>query len=224
MRIVDIGMGDGHCIFLGMSGDVYSRGFYKDEDSGEFLDTGDCVKTKESSKRPPQKVDRLDKAAVKIFANANVSAAILEDGSLVTWGKLYKCSARKDMCSSSHCISGMSNTGSLARTARMSDPDDQGNYDISKNFYTRTDGEKRYDMEKIREHFMTPKSVLWSSPSIKPIVQTVAIGFGHILVTAFDLSKNTGPLLYAAGTNAAGQLGTNDNVAAHHSLHPVRAR
>lgn len=117
----------------------------------------------------------------------------------------------------------MSNTGALARTDRMTNPDANGNYDISANFYKIVvDGSKSYDMDIIRENFMTPKPVTWSSPAIKPLVQSVAIGGGHILVTAFDAARNIGPLLFSAGSNAGGQLGTDDGVSVHHTLHPVR--
>lgn len=93
MKIVDLALGDAHCIYLGMSGDVYSTGFYKDEDSLEIANTGSRTCTVQqdndqgSQRYHPQKIDGFKKPAEKVFANASMAAAILVDKSLVTWGK-----------------------------------------------------------------------------------------------------------------------------------------
>jgi hypothetical protein len=93
ISMADMAVGDAHMLLLTVDGQVYSTGFYKDNDSGHFIDTGDNNKYNE--KAPDltlcafHRVTSLDlyhQKVVKIFAGECLSAAILQDGTLVTWG------------------------------------------------------------------------------------------------------------------------------------------
>jgi hypothetical protein len=111
----------------------------------------------------------------------------------------------------------MSNEGSLARSGGMNLSPDSYKFVTAK-------GDKDYNMQIIRDHFMTPQPVRWRNGPItgRFHVEQVAFGAGHILVLAYDTAAQSGPYLYAAGNNSKGQLGTCDDAAEHRELTPVR--
>jgi hypothetical protein len=94
ISIADMAVGDAHMLLLTVDGQVYSTGYYKDNDSGHFIDTGDNEYDPMAPKETLaefHRVTSLDfyhQKVVKIFAGECLSAAILQDGTLVTWGTL----------------------------------------------------------------------------------------------------------------------------------------
>jgi hypothetical protein len=86
-QIADTAVGDGHMLLLTLEGEVYSSGFYKDSDSGEFTDTGNYkYNGKDKAFHKVTSLFLYKQKVVKIFANESMSAAVLEDGTLLTWG------------------------------------------------------------------------------------------------------------------------------------------
>jgi len=86
-QIIKVVAGDSHCLYLSRNGNVYMHGMYKDMDSGIFSDIEEPNGSPEGCRTRPVHVFRLPKKAIDIIAGFRFNAAILEDGSLVTWGK-----------------------------------------------------------------------------------------------------------------------------------------
>jgi alpha-tubulin suppressor-like RCC1 family protein len=85
--MVGVSCGDSHSLFLTLRGKVYTTGMYKDTDSGMFKQVpSDATKCKGFNKFPVPVV--LPKKARAIAAGFSINVAILEDDSLVSWGKL----------------------------------------------------------------------------------------------------------------------------------------
>lgn len=107
--------------------------------------------------------------------------------------------------------------GELARSADMSRPDANGNYNLGSSLYTREvkddEGEvvdKEVIEEVLRERFLKPLPPRWATgPNLKRVVLDVACGGNHILVTARDPGQFASKL-YSSGLNNYGQLGHGD--------------
>ena len=87
-KFVSIKAGDTHTILLSSTGSVYQYGMMKDVDSGKF-----CIAANHSScndcNEHPVKVPGFQQPVKSIESGNSISAAILKDGSLVTWGRLH---------------------------------------------------------------------------------------------------------------------------------------
>jgi Regulator of chromosome condensation (RCC1) repeat len=86
-QIIQIAAGASHNLFLSLSGAVYQCGMYKDTDSGKFSDMDGPTGTVEGCNFTPVHVFQMPGKVHSIHANQSVNAAILEDYSVVTWGK-----------------------------------------------------------------------------------------------------------------------------------------
>jgi hypothetical protein len=80
--IVQAAAGEAHCLYLSMPGNVYMHGSYSDADRKMLKSDGS-----DGSHASPVHVP-LPRKAIEVYSGsaANYSAALLEDGSLVTWG------------------------------------------------------------------------------------------------------------------------------------------
>jgi hypothetical protein len=85
-QIIGVDAGDSHSLFLSIHGNIYQCGMYKDMDSGKFSDkpAGSKASPKGSNKQPV--LVPLQGRAREIKAGDSWNAAVLEDGTLVTWG------------------------------------------------------------------------------------------------------------------------------------------
>jgi alpha-tubulin suppressor-like RCC1 family protein len=120
-------------------------------------------------------------------------------------------------------VSGFGNCGELARSARMTSPDEKGDYNLRANqFYTvKGDSESSAsaianvrDSSKegfVRHHFLTPSPVRWSwgSHTGKKVL-SVACGQFHLLACAREPGESA-VHLYSSGLNNYGQLGLGDD-------------
>jgi alpha-tubulin suppressor-like RCC1 family protein len=84
-QIIAVGAGDSHSLFLSIRGNVYQCGMYKDVDSGKFRDVAVSSASPKGNNKHPVMVS-LPGPVVDIKAGASWNAALLEDGSLYTWG------------------------------------------------------------------------------------------------------------------------------------------
>ena len=88
-KFVSIKAGDTHANLLSSTGSVYQYGMMKDVDSGKF-----CIADNHSSCNDcnfhPVKVPGFQQPVKSIESGNSISAAILKDGSLVTWGMLHQ--------------------------------------------------------------------------------------------------------------------------------------
>ena len=85
-EIIQIAGGDCHSLFLSKSGAVYQCGFYRSHDGTRFKDMEHLQGSVLGSNVLPVHVFQMPGKAVAIYASGSVNAAILLDGSLVTWG------------------------------------------------------------------------------------------------------------------------------------------
>jgi len=81
--ITQVEAGVGHTLCLTLCGEVFMFGMYKDMDSGKFSD-GDNVRGFNAF---PVHVNGLPGKAVQIATKGSANAALLDDGTLVTWGE-----------------------------------------------------------------------------------------------------------------------------------------
>lgn len=124
-------------------------------------------------------------------------------------------------------FAGFGNCGELARSAGMTKPDKDGEYDIGRKFFYKTvkDGEGKEfstpDLEMAKKHFLTPKPVIFAGRNLKKTVLYVATGGNHLLVAARNPGQDFAQL-YTSGLNGNGQLGHGDLVS-RHELTQVKA-
>jgi alpha-tubulin suppressor-like RCC1 family protein len=86
-KVIGVSCGDSHSIFLTIDGKVYSTGMYKDSDSGKFKQVPPNATECKGANPFPVPV-ALPKKARAIAAGYSWNVAVLEDDSLVTWGKM----------------------------------------------------------------------------------------------------------------------------------------
>jgi alpha-tubulin suppressor-like RCC1 family protein len=100
----------------------------------------------------------------------------------------------------------------------MTQPGNDGKYEVSKTFSYKKERNKQGeweltenpDLDLMKEHFLKPKHILWQcNPSLKRSVISVAIGRNHLVVAARDPGLSVGKV-YTSGVNAYGQLGLGD--------------
>mgnify|MGYP005852568865 CR=1 FL=1 len=103
--------------------------------------------------------------------------------------------------------------GQLARSANMTQPDENGQYNLDKVHNTYNE-DSRYDLNAVNEHYMKPKPVLWEKGTGKKIVTEVAFGMGHILVLARSPGQ-AASFAYSAGISNYGQTGHGDHEQRH---------
>lgn len=84
-QIIAVDAGDSHSLFLSISGRVYQCGMYKDSDSGKFHDVAVTTDDPQGSNKHPVLLS-LPGPVVAISAGQSWNAAILEGGTLYTWG------------------------------------------------------------------------------------------------------------------------------------------
>eukprot|EP00934_Nitzschia_sp_Nitz4_P007936 Nitzschia sp. Nitz4//scaffold212_size37733//32543//34308//NITZ4_007741-RA/size37733-augustus-gene-0.14-mRNA-1//-1//CDS//3329542046//7926//frame0 len=213
-KIIMVDAGDSHSLFLSIHHRVYMCGMYKDMDSGKFanLAPGQVLKSKETTQARPVEVP-FPKPVAKIAAGVSFNAAILEDGSLYTWGM-------------GHC-------GELARSrsmgAKLEASTDSGKmqYNVGKLFIgkevekqeTNKKGEVEtytafeYNFPLIADKFLKPAPVEWDTPGEYAVLD-VSCGETHILAVA----RKGGDFLttvYSSGHNQYGQLGHGDELQRH---------
>lgn len=108
----------------------------------------------------------------------------------------------------------------------MANPNQDGEYDLGRQFYyttpvTKLDGNKTEytvmepNIQTVCELFLKPQPVRWAGnlPFPKKIIVSVACGSRHLLVAARD--HDGSPYGYSAGLNRDGQLGHGDFVERH---------
>lgn len=195
-QIVQISAGASHNLFLSMSGAVYQCGMYKDMDSGKFSDKDGPSGTTEGCNKKPMHVFQMPGKVRSICTNGSVNAALMEDSTVLTWG--------------------FGNKGELARSAGMTTPGPNGQYELGKLYCYKSVGEGEAqelvpDLEIVDNHFLKPKPVLWATnPQVKRTAIAVAVGTFHILVSARDPGQYQAKL-YTSGLNNYGQLGHGDS-------------
>lgn len=226
--ITNVVAGTGHILFKSLSGRVYMCGVYKDMDSGKFRDGPDIVGFNER----PVHVDSMPLRCVHFSTTESANVALLEDNTAVTWGEslpyLPYCTFVLLLRLFAFCLvvyfrpfqisllrsnekkyAGFGNSGELARTAGMNAPRDQeGKYIITKTFMFDDQGKPKADL--IKEHFLTPKPVMYAhGPDLKRTVIAVEMGGYHLLVAARDPGQFQAKL-WTSGLNNYGQLGLGD--------------
>jgi alpha-tubulin suppressor-like RCC1 family protein len=119
-------------------------------------------------------------------------------------------------------IIGMGLFGQMARSATMTQPDNDGKYAIKKMFLndvTDSEGDTRSVPAEavVKESFLKPKPVIFASqPNLQRRVIEVACGMNHMLVVARNPQSVSGRgNLYSAGLNQYGQLGMGDTDERH---------
>lgn len=206
--VIQIACGTSHTAFLTVSGNVYCCGIYKDLDSGKFSDIRAPDDPTTHEKEPehdccegirflPVHIWRMPGRAKYVDAGGSFCAAILEDGEVVTWG--------------------MGHSGELARSEGATDLIDKetNGPDLGHRFYREVkDGKKFYRLDKVNEHFLTPKPVQWFGGMPRPVVTHLSCGGQHFLVAARK-SHESSSRLYSTGLNNYGKLGHGDEVGRH---------
>ncbi|EEC47678.1 predicted protein [Phaeodactylum tricornutum CCAP 1055/1] len=200
-QIVQVCAGASHSLFLSYSGNVYSSGMMKDMDSGKFRDIQTVEDDPAGYNEKPVHVALMPKKVTFISTTTAFSAAILEDGTMVTWD----------------CSKGFGNHGELARTATMgAKKNKEGRPDLGQGFFYTTkqedgDGNVRFvaTPSLVREHFLTPKPPIWSFGSPQKKVINVACGSYHLLAVARE-PDDAKLRVYSSGINNYGQLGQGD--------------
>lgn len=85
--MVAVSAGDGHTIYLSAEGALFMTGMYKDMDSGKFAHpltpNGSPVGFRDRPVQIP-----MPKKVIFVTSGQSFNAAILEDSTMVTWGKL----------------------------------------------------------------------------------------------------------------------------------------
>ena len=133
--------------------------------------------------------------------------------------------------------SGMGHCGELARsqgmTEKTADKEGKLHYDIGKQFMTKE--VEKYDEEKkehyvelvpilpkIKEHFLTPKPVLYATPSSTRQVVSIGCGGYHLMVVTREVGSFQ-TTVFSSGLNNYGQLGLGDLENNRHELTPITA-
>lgn len=184
--IVQAAAGTIHTTFLTASGDVFCCGGYREDD--KVCDVQDAVDSVVGvNKTPVHKV--IGQPVTRIFSGSEASsnAALLQDGTLVTWG--------------------LGPAHQLGRSEDMVEPDKDGYYDVSQKAWVfEANDEKCFNQTLLKEKFLTPLPVLWDkSITWKPEVVHVSCGGKHMLVSARkpgDWSIKA----YGCGMNDCGQV------------------
>lgn len=194
--IMMVAAGGNHALSLSANGAVYVHGCYphpmesttwREVPPADFPDKDNTLTERYEGAAPrgyreePRHVWNLPQLAVKVAAGTSMSAAVLMDGTLVTWGH--------------------DGAGELGRGI-----DDEMRA-VHKQYRAAKDeaGKTRYASEMTRL-FFTPKPVVYNPPLGEHEVLDVACGQSHTLVVV----RNKGDLrtkVYAAGLNQMGQLG-----------------
>jgi alpha-tubulin suppressor-like RCC1 family protein len=102
----------------------------------------------------------------------------------------------------------------------MTDPDEDGNYDVSSALYMDPKTRK-IDHDKVQRLFLTPQFVHWDvlcQPTLPRRVIAVGLGHYHILVAARDGGALESQV-YASGLNNDGQLGLGHKKTCHALTH-----
>jgi Regulator of chromosome condensation (RCC1) repeat len=193
--------GDGYCMYLSLHGNVYMNGSLKDMDSGVYCLPKDSTSTVLGYHDKPVHVYTIPEEIGMIYGGPNVCLALSEDSrTLYSWGESilyldclenYAKTVRRDpilSLISFFITAGFGNCGELARSEGMVRPDKHGNYEIGKAFLC---GENGRPIESIaKEHFLTPKPVLYEGLAMKHTVRTT--GFLHhcCILISFRKSAN----------------------------------
>lgn len=253
-RMIQIAAGNSHSLACTVAGNVYQWGLYKDAGSLKARIVHNDTTNVEGQNEKPVHMASMPGKVDWIFAGFDMSAAILEDGTLVTWGRfvvyiLWYCmhactvfvsTVVSPLCRSvvgpcvCKCVNRMShttvllarfatgfgNSGQLARSADMTEPNEKGEYNLNDNWYSSSDG---IDQQIIKEHFLTPKPVRWAdnNPVIKHSVISVGLGENHMLVAA----RHAGTFesfVYVSGRGDIGQLGLGEGTRRVDALTMVR--
>jgi regulator of chromosome condensation len=90
--------GDNHTICLSANGQIFMLGTYMDMDSGKFLHPVTPNGTPKGFRDLPVHVPMPQKV-VYVTCGHSFNVAILQDGTMVTWGKLLLLSRKKYQCS-----------------------------------------------------------------------------------------------------------------------------
>jgi regulator of chromosome condensation len=88
--MVAVAAGDVHTMYLAADGTVFMTGMYKDMDSGKFAHPTTPNGSPIGFRDRPVQVPMPQKV-IFVTSGQSFNAAILEDGTMVTWGKFIYC-------------------------------------------------------------------------------------------------------------------------------------
>ena len=232
-QVMAIAAGDSHILFLTAAGNVYQCGKYTDMEGAKFSDMNGLNGSVKGYNPKPVHV-KMPGKVLSIHTQANFNAAVMQNGTVVTWGKYRTVLVPKlfSKATSNESVigdvfAGFGNKGDLARSAQMTTPDENGKFDVGRKFYYKTVKDEKKeersvpDLKIIEKHFLAPKTVIYAGPQIKRTVIYVETGSFHLLVAARILGQDFAQL-YTSGLNNYGQLGHGDDED-RHELTPVKA-
>ena len=87
MQISQVSAGESHTLYLSLNGNVYSSGMYKEKDKTPFKIIARPDERPKGKNEKPQHIWQMPGKAILIYSGGDFAAAILEDQSMVTWGK-----------------------------------------------------------------------------------------------------------------------------------------
>jgi hypothetical protein len=114
----------------------------------------------------------------------------------------------------------LGSSGELARSASITDPDENGKFNFSSSIYKDPETAK-IDRDTVQRLFFTPQFVQWHvqcQPTLPRRAIAVGLGHYHILVAARDGGALESKV-YASGMNNDGQLGLGHRDACHALTH-----
>lgn len=175
-----VATGDSHTLALSYSGNVYMWGAYKDKEGRSWRDIPPSgwpeyhYKNEEHKDLPPRGIQKFP-TPVSLMKDRKVE--------MVVCGSSFNAAVLDDR---SLVTWGIGECGELGRPSKA---------------IRRPDGS--YDLDTIRQQYLTPMPPLWSSGS-NHLVHSVACGAYHTLIITQGLRVAT------AGLNNYGQLGHGD--------------
>lgn len=230
--ILQVKCGDSQTLFLNTQGQVLMCGMIRASNDDQYHYPSPETSCEGSSATPVPIPMPGNLKAIRIEAGnaSNFAAALLEDGSLVTFGKSGILESLLDSFIShsllfSHAYyyhyyddSGFGEKGELARSRDIVAPLLDGGFDVTAAFLEMT-------VPEVLQRFLTPHKARFAGPVPFPYsrkkVLSFACGSNHLLVLARNVGEGI-TTLYSSGQNSSGQLGLPQEIPEVHELTEVR--
>ncbi|GAX20487.1 regulator of chromosome condensation [Fistulifera solaris] len=197
-NILQVKTGDSQTLFLNTQGQVLMCGMIRSsiDEKYHYPAEGRSCRGSNATPVPIQMPGNQKVVRIETGNASNFAAAVLEDGSVVTFGFGEK--------------------GELARSRDIAAPEPNGDFNLTEALQGMTEAQ-------VLQHFLTPAPARFAGPVPFPRkeVLSLACGSNHLLV----LARNRGggiPTLYSSGQNSSGQLGLPEEIESVHELTLVR--
>jgi len=199
-----------HCLVLSNRGAVYQFGCFADSENSlwrempppDFPDT-DNVNTElykgaapRGFREGPRHLYMMPQSVLKVYAGGAMSAVLLKDNTLLTWGVDERGELGQDNSPSKREVF------KTIKRASGNVRDEDISEEERKNYKSTIDR----CLKQIKEEFLTPRKVVYDPPLDNQYVVDVAFGAFHMLVVV-RRKNSVESLVYGAGLNQYGQLG-----------------